>query len=54
MTSLVFDKPGIAKASYGYTFGVHYWKVKIEYNVKYNYNKDANGLMMLGILSGWK
>ena len=38
----------------GYAFGVQVWKVKVEYSLTYDYNKDANGLLVVGIMCGKK
>ena len=51
---MLFEKPGVIRGVYGYSFGVHVWKVKVEYSLTYNYNKDANGLLVVGIMCGKK
>jgi hypothetical protein len=51
-TSVInFEKPGMVKATQGYSFGIHYWKIRIDFSMSYNYHKDASGLMIVGVVT---
>jgi hypothetical protein len=47
---ILFDKAGTATTTYGYSFGVHFWKIIVLLEEGLNlHNQDLSGIMVVGV-----